>query len=345
MKIGLDHIVQKDVYADYLRRLDVRAVLDHYGAEHCSETTGSDGTTEIVHSCLLDRVHPHHKNGDQNPSACANIEKKLYVCYGFGGMNFFHFIATMEGKEELADIVPVVGRFLSGAVTDAPRFREELEKVFAAEVFHGAEDLPSYSLRILDSWAIPHPYWEYRGISPEAQATLHLGYDERAARIVFPAFVEGQLVGWQKRAVPGETVPHYPKYKNSAGFPKSGTLYNLDVAKQYPRVLVVESPMSVARAVSLGVPNVVATWGAKISTTQINLLKDFERVYVWTDRDPAGLAGEKKLVEGLHRHTEVMVCAPDGGRDLGDADTAEIADKLEHAVPGALRLGEYDRSQ
>ena len=98
--------------------------------------------------------------------------------------------------------------------------------------------------------------------------------------------------------------------------------------------------MSVARAVSLGLPNVVATFGAKVSRRQIALLhRNFDTVYVWFDRDGAGLAGEKKLVEGLHRHTSVFVITPDGGRDLGDADLEEIADQARTGGPAALAWG------
>ena len=83
------------MYEDYKRRLDARQVLEHYGADNCMEQMGRDGSTEIIHSCLLDRVEPHHRNGDQNPSAACNLDKKLYVCYNYWGGDLFHFIAKM----------------------------------------------------------------------------------------------------------------------------------------------------------------------------------------------------------------------------------------------------------
>ena len=339
---SLNSLLQKDTYQDYLRRLDARALLEHYGAEHCTEQSGGDGTTEIVHSCLLDRVEPHHTNGDAHPSAACNIDRKLYCCYSLGwGGDLFRLIQKLENKESLADTMTTVGQFLTGAVQENTTLMSQIDSWFAG----GATiDLPSYSDRILEGWGNPHPYWGQRGISEEAVRTLRLGYDERERRIVFPHFVEGSLVGWQKRVIPGETVPDYPKYRNSSGFPKSETLYNLDIARQYPRVCVVESPMSVARAVSLGIPNVVATFGAKVTSEQIRLLSDdFETVYVWFDRDGAGLSGEKKIVESLYKRTEVLVVAPDRGKDLGDSSVDDICLKLSQAVPAALRLGDYDQ--
>ena len=342
-KVGLEHLLQKEVYADYLRRLDARALLDFYNAENQTEQTNKDGSTEIVHSCLLDRVEPHHTNGDANPSASCNIDKKTYVCYSMGfGCDLFHLVQKLEDQESFADALGVVGQFLTGSTQEVGTLDAEIAAAFANHDAYRIE-LPAYNDRILASWDKPHPYWDHRGISPAAQEMLRLGYDEREQRIVFPHFVKDTLVGWQKRVIPGQTTPPYPKYRNSSGFPKSETLYNLDVACNYSRVAVVESPMSVARAVSLGLHNVVATFGAKVNAQQIACLEDFHTVYVWFDDDPAGRHGEKKLVEHLYHHTDVRVVAPEGGRDMGDADLDEIASKLVSATPASLKLGEYDQ--
>ena len=271
-----------------------------------------------------------------------NIDRKVYVCYSLGwGGNLFRLIQKLENKESLSDTLGTVGQFLTGATVDSTHIVAELDKLFNPTMLHEQIDLPTYSDRILDSWARPHPYWQLRGINAEAIEKLRLGYDEREGRIVFPHFVNGTLVGWQKRAIPGESKDEHPKYRNSSGFPKSETLYNLDIARLSPRVCVVESPMSVAHAMSLGIPNVVGSWGAKVSEMQLAFLRSFERVYVWFDRDAAGIAGEKKLVEGLYRHTDVYVVNPDRGRDMADCNLGEIETKLSEAVPAALRLGSY----
>ena len=342
MNYGFDALLRQDTLQEYLRRLDARAVLEHYGARNCTEQAGGDGTTEIVHSCLLDQVEPHHTNGDEHPSAACNIDKRAYVCYALGwGGSLFRLIQKLENKESLSETLGTVGQFLTGATQDSSTMLAELDKLFNPTL-HSQIDLPAYSTKVLDGWSRPHPYWAVRGINAEAIEKLRLGYDEREGRIVFPHFVNGTLVGWQKRAIPGESKDEHPKYRNSSGFPKSETLYNLDIARRYPRVCVVESPMSVAHAMSLGLPNVVATFGAKISDLQIAQLADFERVYVWFDRDGAGLTGERKLVEGLHKRTEVYVVTPDRGKDMGDANLDGIALKLHDAVPASLRLGQYD---
>jgi len=348
VKTGLGELQQRAIYDEYKRRLDARAVLEHYGAENCSELSGSDGTTEVVHSCLIDRVEPHHTNGDASPSACANLEKKLYTCYagGWSG-DFFHLIAKMEGKESLADALPVIGEFLTGAVSEAEDLRTTIGRFFTRP---GADliDLPTYHERVLKPWALVHPYlYEERGITVEAASKLQLGFDERENRIVFPHFWNGRLIGWQKRAIPSRpgwpgTYSDYPKYRSSLGMPKSETLYHYDQARKYTSVLVVESPMSVAKAVSWGLDNICATFGAKVSDRQIDLLKGFNRVTVWFDSEPAGRAGERKLVQGLYRHTAVDAIIPEEDTDLADYTHLDEAVAMwSRAVPAALRLPEY----
>lgn len=330
-------------------RLDVRRVLEHYGAEHCQETISErTGETWIVHSCLLDRVESHHTNGDQNPSAWVNVETGHYVCATYWGGDLFRLVQKLEGKEELEECIPAIGHLLAGT-RNTEQAVAEIERLFAER----PHDVPiaTYSDRLLRPWAVTHPYMsERRGVSHQACELLRIGWDPKANRIIFPHFWHGNLVGWQARAIPPATTwpgtePQQPKYKNTHGFPKSQTLYGYDAARRHIKVLVVESPMSVAKAYSFGLDimadlPVVATFGAKVSRTQIDLLKGFPHVIVWFDDDVAGHGGERKLVEGLYRHTTVTVVDPDE-RDLGDHDdVTEVRRKLELARPAALWLAE-----
>ncbi len=346
---GMGELVNAKIYKDYRRRLDPYKVLDYYDAEHRHEIRGENGSTEVVHSCLLDKVDAHHSNGDRNPSACMNIERKTYICYSYWGGDVFHFIKMMEGKKELVDIIPVLTNFLDDAVVDENTFKKELEELFADSKILSPE-LSAYHPVVLKPWAFVHPYVLSRGITEETCWELQIGWDDKDNRITFPLYWKGKLVGFQKRAIPEDpewpgTFPDYPKYKNSPGFPKSQTLYNYDYvkARAHQEVIVVESPMSVAKAHSLGYPNVICTHGAKVSDFQVECLKEFRRVVVWFDDDRAGRIGEKKIVRGLYRHIDVGVVIPDRGKDLGDCSTIdEVQLKLSLAQPAFLRMADYD---
>jgi DNA primase len=338
---------QQSLLRDFRDRLDARAVLEHYGAENCRDQPGPDGTTEIVHSCLIDRVEPHHNNGDRNPSACLNVEKKLYVCYTLGwGGNLLRLIQKMENADGLADID--LGGMLTGSAKKPDDLRAEILRLMDRSS-PDAVELPRYSETILAPWMQSHPYMRDRGISQEAHQILSLGYDPKINRVVFPHFFDGKLVGWQTRAIPpghgwpGTTV-QTPKYKNTPGFPKAETLYAYDLAHRNRRVVVVESPMSVAKAYSLGVGNIVATFGAKVTDQQIDLLRNFPEVVVWFDDDFAGRAGERNLVTNLYRHTTVSAVIPEKGRDLADNDDATaIRRTLMGGKPATMLMADYAR--
>ena len=346
---ALEQLSTKHLYREYLRRLDAQAVLDHYGAENATETRGSDGTIEVVHSCLLDREEPHHSHGDQKPSASCNLEKKVYNCFGYWGGTLLHLMMKMEHKGDLRGIVPMLTNFLGESTLTQDQFRDELYKLFDIGGLYTI-DLPSYSDRILLPWAKSHPYLrEVRGISVEASTKLRIGYDPVDNRITFPVFWEGKLVGWQKRAIPRSpgkwpgTDPDWPKYRSSSGFPKKETFYNFP--DQRERVLVVESPFSVAKAVSLGlsVPT-IASFGASFSDRQLDLLKDFREVTVWMDDGNAGEMAERRLVRKLHTHSKVYAVQPDIGKDLADYDTLEeVEAKIEDRIPAIFRIADYNK--
>ena len=357
----LQALAEEGKYQEYLRRIDPEKVLDHYGAQNSFEIQRSDGEIEVQHSCLIDRVDPHHTHGDANPSARMNLDQKLYICYSYGGGDIFWLIRTLEGKESFTDILPLLGQFLNGATEEKEDFLEELEGCFSGGEKH-EDPVPVYSDRVLKQWSVTHPYLiQQRGVSHEAASRLRVGYDHEERRIVFPLFFEGQLVGWQKRAVPDglgypPTLPdsnnYLPKYKNTPGFPKSTTLYNYDLVRSREReeIVVVESPMSCLKAETLTdgddlLSGVIATMGAKISDTQVSYLKNFKKVYVYMDQDQAGQGAARYLTSRLYRYTDCWVVESEEDKDLGDYNSREeVLDRIvNNSTPAFLRLGEWDR--
>lgn len=355
--IGFEGANRPGLLREYRRRISVESVLAHYGAENSFQIGD-----EIQHSCLLDRVEPHHQNGDQNPSARANLEKKTYICYSFGGGDIFWLIAKLEGKENPIDILPMLGEFLEDSVVEPNAFIAELEKSFAQNKIKF--ELPTYHEKVLERWALVHPYlYKGRGVSPEACARLQVGFDEHENRIIFPHWVDVgggnvKLVGWQKRS---QTDPRWPitlpdihgqtpKYKNSTGLPKNDTVYNLERVKSLgaERVIVVESPMSVLKAETFStgpddiLSAVVSTFGAKVGDGQVDLLKQFSEVIVFMDDDYPGRAASQKLVTELYRHTAVSHIEPEVGMDMADYDSgAAIREMIDRREPAVMTMARW----
>lgn len=355
MTTGMDTLAQQRWYRIYRDKLDAREVLSHYGAINVTEQPGGDGTTELIHSCLIDRVEPHHTNGDASPSAALNVEKKVYVCYASRWKgDLLHLIMKMENCASFSESLARVSELMREGPEDVDSFRQRLVERLAGPMAY-TQNLPSYQPTMMNGWRFtnPHPYLEERGITPEAYDLLELGYDANEVRITFPHYVQGKLVGFQKRVVPPRpgqwpgTVSDIPKYRSSSGFPKAETLYCWDrVDPEAGPIVVVESPMSVAKAYALGVPNVVATFGAAVSDTQVELLRrSYGTVIVWFDDDDGGRKGERRIVEALPM-ARTRVVEPEPKRDLGDyASLDEVMAKLATAMPAFLRRAQYDTEE
>jgi hypothetical protein len=357
MRTGFAEIRNRFNFSAALKAIDCQAVLDYYGARNCEERrNGRDGTTEIIHSCLLDAVEPHHASGDEKPSASMNVDKATYHCYSYWQGGIFDFLKKMEQTEELNGIIGVLQQVLGDAPTsgaDRSDVIAQLESLLrprgdSASLVEG----PRYSERAIAAWAgVRHPYaTEERSLNDRSYDLLQLGYDAESRRLVFPHWVGGRLVGWQKRAIPDRpgrwagSVDELPKYKSNPSFPKSSTLYHADGQGGAGPTIVVESPMSVARAVSLGLDNVVATFGAGLGDAQLDRLRELFPLILWFDADPAGYKAEIRACEELAKHGPVSVVRPETGKDLADyATLEEINTMIASARPAVLAMMEHRR--
>ena len=120
------------------------------------------------------------------------------------------------------------------------------------------------------------PYVQHRGITLEDVVAFGLGYCESglySGRLVFPVWEGGRSVYFQARAMWESADPRFRKTLNPANQSNvasaSEVLMNLDVARRYRRVALVEGPVD---CVHVG-PEAVATFGKKISMTQILKLR------------------------------------------------------------------------
>jgi DNA primase len=347
----------RDMYRSILRRVNPDAVLDHYGAQNIYRKGD-----EIIHSCLLDRVYPHHTNGDRSPSAALNTEKLVYNCFTGGGGDLLWFIQEMErcDRVQALDKLARIGA-VDWQDSGAQNVLETVRKLLANNDFE--TPMPTYSTFILEPWLAIHPYMtEERGISENTIVRYKVGYDQEDVKIVIPHFWGGKLVGYQKRAlsdprwpqtpmlITSEGVEPPPKYHNSPGFPKESTLFNYDnvVDRGFDTVVVVESVMSILKAetwVDEGFEeygNLVGTFSGKVNPTQVELLKRFGTVILVMDNDISGWSGTVKLYNGLKNFCKVYIVDAPEGMDIGDlTKPAHLDAWLDGKRLGALVIGTF----
>jgi hypothetical protein len=133
-----------------------------------------------------------------------------------------------------------------------------------------------YPLHSLPSDHRAKAYLRSRGYDPDRLGRqLHVGYCGVAYsdfpladdRIIIPITFGGIWVGWQARYI-GEPPRGTPKYASMTGMKKREVLYNYDIAKAYPYVVICEGPTDVWR---VG-PAAVALLGKNLSTAQRHLI-------------------------------------------------------------------------
>jgi len=152
-------------------------------------------------------------------------------------------------------------------------------------------------------------------------------------RIFIPIIMHGKLVGWQGRFVGDPDWKHssVQKYFNLRGMSKKHMLYNFDVAKNQPMVVLVEG---VADVWKVG-PEAVGILGADLTETQVGLVRKTwinKPVVVFLDID--NVKASRSIVSRLYPFfgSKVFTVIPDGGKDPGSMSEEECWDLINREL-------------
>lgn len=157
--------------------------------------------------------------------------------------------------------------------------------------------------------------------------------------IVFPVWMGGAVIGWQARLlfnpdeIPEDQYEVYnftkdsdgeynvpPKYMTSPGFDKGRVLYNYDLAKTEPIVVICEGTFD---AIRVG-PCAVATFGKGVSEYQERLIKSYWKFAILL-LDPGDTDMETlKLQQSLSLSIPCISVKLQGYKDAGETPTNEI---------------------
>lgn len=140
-----------------------------------------------------------------------------------------------------------------------------------------------------------------------------------------------KLRGWQ---VKNERI-----FKNQPySVKKADTLFGLDVFDS-DTIICMESPLDTLRLFSAGVVGGVATYGASVSTSQIDLMCIYaDTIIIAMDNDSPGWAATKKIYSRAKGKVRIRVFNYNGMakvKDPGDMTDAQILFGLREAIPAA----------
>ena len=193
-------------------------------------------------------------------------------------------------------------------------------------------------LELLPEDHIAVQYLKDRGFTREYLANYHLGYcnDENDwmayDRLIIPIVSRSKCVGWQARAI--RDSDKGPKYYTSPNVTLGNYLYNFDVARQCPYVVLTEG---VADSWRVG-PAGVCLFGKALSSGQQKLLLNNwigKPVCVMLDRD-AEKESQKitKRLSEVHRGPVIFIPVPEGYKDPGDVPHDVLIDHIHSYLGG-----------
>jgi DNA primase len=288
--------------------------VQEYLISHGIEVMRDDGN-ELA--CLC----PFHKNTD-SPAFYINKQTGLWICFN----------PSCEKRGSFKDLMTFFG-------DHRPMVKDHSVDEIEALLAGYKEEIPQENWDdALESIRVHFPddaekvaYFLERGFTPETLTYFEIGFSPKKNRIVIPTRDEtSRLIGFIGRSTDPDAQP---KYLYSKGFPRKSVLFNLNRAKKYDYVIVVEGSVDAMKIHQAGFPNVVATLGAAVTEEHIALLKrNFDSIVVFSDNDHAGFSMRDKIVAGLSdKEVRVVEYPVADFKDPGDMDSQTITDCINGA--------------
>lgn len=284
---------------------------------------------EIRCSCPV-----HH--GNNTTAFALDTKRLLWNCFtgSCGGGDIFDLIRkTSDGKlswkETVAKTAQIFEVDIEGmAICDRPTIAADITKWLNYRKAKNRSANSEYDLNKLGRF---DTIGNYRGLTQDTIKHFGLMYSIDMNRVMVPVKDEhGIIVGASLRRVNEEEKIkwlHRPK-----GIDTGLILYNLDnvINIQTSEVYITEGPFDVIKAHQLGLKNVVATYGAHMTTKQEELvMKYFIRVVLAYDNDTAGQIATRKAIQQLKHKTNLYVLDLQQYKDLGEVENTECLQQLK----------------
>lgn len=294
--------------------------------------------------------NPSHDNS-RSPAFQVNLREPLVHCFSRCGISgsYQHAVALCEGLYEKFNVEGATTQREKRRRTD--RAHREASRIIlrtsrTGGKFHRVQRKAARSPRsdaaiqpdaLQYERFLPAAAQEYldgRGISPHSVSLWQIGWLPEEKRVAIPALdVRGKTRFLIKRAIDGRRPP----YLYTEGFPKTSLLFGAGLID--PRlvksegVIIVEGSLDAIRLHQHGLRNAVAILGTGISDEQRNILASLrpKKVYLFFDRDMAGVRNIEIAFKALHRYPLYVVKFPKGRTDPAELTAREAHRQLERA--------------
>ena len=288
----------------------IEDLFDKYNIE-IKSSTGQEFTIY----CLF------HKNL-HTPSFYINYKTGLWQCFnpscGKKG-NFRQLYRQVTGKV-----------FAQNSRLDIVSLKNELDRVLSYRDKDDDIVLDTVQIDYEDNEQLFYltPLHE-RGLSHTTLEKFEVGFSKSKNRIVIPVRNQQyKIVGLIGRAI--ESLQE-PRYLYNKGFKRADVLLNIQNAKAFSEVIVVEGSVDAMKVHEAGFPNVVATLGAQVSRNQVVLLKKyFDKIIIFSDNDDAGNAMRDAIID-LCRGKEIYTAKiSEGLKDPAEMQVQDIINNINN---------------
>lgn len=231
---------------------------------------------------------PHHYEGtkeDKNPSWWINADTGRHICFSCkfqGGL--YTLVGVLQGVDQSEiktwissnerDLTKAFNKLIAPKPTPVEAYNPVTESMLSAFVIPPDDALIS------------------RGINQVAAEYYEILWDKTNLNwitVIRDPYTD-RLLGWQEKGYGRRYFNNYP-----AGVNKSSTLFGYNKYTDGD-MIVVESPLDVARLGSLKIFGGVSTYGSMVSMAQIHLIRAADRVIFAMDNDEAGRVASEKLL-------------------------------------------------
>lgn len=312
---------------------DVESAINRLGIE------GDQRNNEIIATCPM---HEHITGkADTNPSWSINIDTGVHHCFSCS------YRGTLVGL--VADVLEVswddaklwLRQYTTLDLTKTVSLLESYKESYVAP----SKVVPMTEAR-LAVYDVP-PKWalDARDLTADACAKYRVKWDSQTNSWITPIRdpYTHALWGWQEKGQGNRYFKNRPP-----GVLKSQTLFGIDaVEPPYNTVIVVESPLDVVKLSSWGWNGGLATFGALLSQTQLNILRDFRVMFAFDNPsvDSAGMKASQEAMKSARKNgIECSFFNYDhtDKKDIGDMSNEEFVkgyDTARHCSLGIKALG------
>ena len=323
--IDVDHL---------LLTIDKQYVLNILGIEN--ERRRNSRGYEIYFKC----VNPDHE--DKSPSASmAEIGKyaglfNCWVCHDHG--NLIHIVQRILKKSFVDALSWLSTMVTSSELTTTKALMLNLDKLKPERKKHDiaiaeiCAQLPANYAPCGFSHMVALDAERYlisRRISLETQRTYMCGATEhyQIGRCgIIPIYMYEKIVSLFFFETKRGGAKRYPK-----GSPMNDMLFNYDNAIKTNTCIIVESILDVLQMHTLGFSSGVSCFTNRLSETQCELIKKFDRIIVYPDLD--GLPGWHLVTQCVKEFGKsIEIAFPPTGYDPGDCDEVQMAKSLNSII-------------